>query len=400
MNSLENDLPNPSEQIGPLLDEVIGQLPEEDRAAVLLRFFEKRDFRSVGEAIGASEDAARMRVNRALEKLQILLRQRGVTATAAVLATALATDAVAAAPADLATTFATHALAGASAGGAATFSKFMTLSKFKFCAVSAIAIAALTGQVIQHKSVTRLRGELRSLRDQLENLTAAMEQPVTPILNATADTNALANLRRNESELLRLRAEVTALRNIQQAAKSKTATAASGNSQFSAMAPPVTRLQASVRAQVGTGQTLLTGGWANEKGSRIFILATPRIQGDNRDQIGIQTSVFEVPQYALSQFGLDDFKVEGNESSLQQVFPADQASLLLKQLKETAGARLIAQTRLLTTDGRQAQIQTTDEQSPGPDSHSFAVDVVPTISADKNAIDLTLNAGVDRPSVR
>jgi hypothetical protein len=33
--------------------------------------------------------------------------------------------------------------------------------------------------------------------------------------------------------------------------------------------------------------------------------------------------------------GLDAFKVDGTESSLQQVFEADQANLLMKQLKDT-----------------------------------------------------------------
>src|SRR5258708_6740441 len=215
MSALQNDPPDATDIIGPTLDEVIRQLPDDDRTAILLRFFEKRDFRSVGEAIGTSEDAARMRVNRALEKLQILLKQRGVTATAAVLGAALATDVVVAAPTGLAATLATTALAGASAGGAITFLTFMALSKFKFCAVTAIAIAALTGLVFQHRAVARLREETRSLRDQVETLTAAKEQAANPILDAVADTNELTTLRHNQSELLRLRAEVAALRRAQ-----------------------------------------------------------------------------------------------------------------------------------------------------------------------------------------
>ncbi len=49
-----------------ILDEAIDQLGSEDRTAILLRFYEQRDFRSVGAALGGSEDAARMRVSRAL----------------------------------------------------------------------------------------------------------------------------------------------------------------------------------------------------------------------------------------------------------------------------------------------------------------------------------------------
>src|ERR1041385_8992782 len=86
-----NPLQNPSEhtfaQIAPALDEAILQLNAEDRKAILLRFFEQQDFRSVGEALGGNEDAARMRVNRALEKLHSLLKHRGVTLSAVGLGT-------------------------------------------------------------------------------------------------------------------------------------------------------------------------------------------------------------------------------------------------------------------------------------------------------------------------
>src|SRR5260221_3787066 len=52
MNALQNDSTGPTDMMGATLDEIIRQLPDDDRTAILLRFFEKRDFRSVGEAIG------------------------------------------------------------------------------------------------------------------------------------------------------------------------------------------------------------------------------------------------------------------------------------------------------------------------------------------------------------
>src|SRR4051812_24317816 len=73
-----------------LLDEVLHQLTERDRGAVVLRFFEGHNLREVGAALGVSEDAARMRVDRALEKLRRLFESRGVTSTASGLSAALA----------------------------------------------------------------------------------------------------------------------------------------------------------------------------------------------------------------------------------------------------------------------------------------------------------------------
>src|ERR1017187_544583 len=66
-------------QIAPLLDAAMGRLGEKDRNAIVLRFFENKNLSEVGAALGASEDAAKMRVNRALEKLRKIFSKRGVT---------------------------------------------------------------------------------------------------------------------------------------------------------------------------------------------------------------------------------------------------------------------------------------------------------------------------------
>jgi hypothetical protein len=116
MNTLQNDSGANLRQVAPMLDEAITQLGSENRTAILLRFFEHRDFRSVGEALGSNEDAARMRVNRALEKLHSLLKHRGVTLSVAALGTMLTAGAVTAAPAGLAVTVSSVALTGAAAG--------------------------------------------------------------------------------------------------------------------------------------------------------------------------------------------------------------------------------------------------------------------------------------------
>jgi RNA polymerase sigma factor (sigma-70 family) len=101
MNVLGNHSEADFSRVGPLLDAAINELEEADRTAILLRFFEQQDFRAVGQALGSNEDAARMRVNRALEKLESLLNQRGVTTSAGALAIALSANAVQAAPVGL-----------------------------------------------------------------------------------------------------------------------------------------------------------------------------------------------------------------------------------------------------------------------------------------------------------
>src|SRR4051812_6572858 len=106
-------------RVRPVLDDVLGELSDSDREAILLRFFEGRDFASVGAQLSVNDNTARMRVERALDKLRALLERRGVTSTSAALATVLANQAVVAAPAGLIATVTGAAIAGAGATVAA-----------------------------------------------------------------------------------------------------------------------------------------------------------------------------------------------------------------------------------------------------------------------------------------
>lgn len=108
-------------ELAPILDEAIDQLPEVDRAAVLLRFYEQLDLRRVGETLGVSDDAAQKRVSRALETLRDWLTARGMMLSVATLASLLAAAAVCAAPVSFAAAVNRRVLArkAASAGVAA-----------------------------------------------------------------------------------------------------------------------------------------------------------------------------------------------------------------------------------------------------------------------------------------
>ncbi len=91
-------------QITPLLDEAMAGLGATDRHAVVLRYFDGKSMKEVGAALSASEDAAKMRLNRAVEKLRLFFTKRGVVLPAAVLTAAISANSVQAAPAVLAKT--------------------------------------------------------------------------------------------------------------------------------------------------------------------------------------------------------------------------------------------------------------------------------------------------------
>lgn len=107
-------------RLQPLLDAAIDELPESDRAAVVLRFLEKRPFAEIGSALQVSEDAARMRTDRALDKLRAALNRRGITSTATALGLIVSSQPIISAPAGLATALVAQSLAAAGLGFFAT----------------------------------------------------------------------------------------------------------------------------------------------------------------------------------------------------------------------------------------------------------------------------------------
>ncbi len=211
MNALQDHAEPNLTQVTPVLDEAINQLGEQDRTAIMLRFFEQRGLRSVGEALGSTENAAQKRVTRALEELRVLLKHRGVTSSAAALGTVLASEAITAAPAGLAATVSSAALAGAAAGTATTLSllKIMTMTNLKL-GISALVVAgATTALVVQHQAQTKLREEAESLQEQVTQLQSENGRLSNLVAQAN-NSQSLADDQRNE--LLQLRDEVTRLR--------------------------------------------------------------------------------------------------------------------------------------------------------------------------------------------
>ncbi len=131
------------ENVRPVLDQAMRELSDDDRDAVWLRYFEGRSFAEVGARLRLAENAARMRVERALDKLHGTLAKRGVTSTTAALGVALGNQAIAAsAPAGLAAMVTGAALASvkASAGSAVIF---MSTAKMVNGVVVALAVAAI-----------------------------------------------------------------------------------------------------------------------------------------------------------------------------------------------------------------------------------------------------------------
>jgi RNA polymerase sigma factor (sigma-70 family) len=238
-----NALPDHSQarlaEVAPILDEAINQLGATDRAAVLLRFYERLDFRSVGEAMGTNEAAAQKRVARAVEKLHVLLKRRGVTLSAAALGSALTIEAVKAAPSGLAASISGAAVAGAAAGTGNTLTllKFMAATKLKTGAIAAIIVACIvTPLLVQRQAQAILREQDKTWSQQSDQLAqlGADNQRLAGLAAQAGNSPPSSNSQFRE--LLRLRGEVGRLREIvQKTTLAKTAAPQSAEEQLASL---------------------------------------------------------------------------------------------------------------------------------------------------------------------
>ncbi len=201
--------------IRPVLDDALHELKEGDRQALVLRFLEDKPLREVGVRLGLNENAARMRVDRALEKLRLSLSRRGITSTASGLAAALAVGVLTPAPAALVATITTAALAGGVAAGSTALTLLKTMSITKVSLIGAVVVAGIAVPAWQQTRLQRVKSENADLRSRQTEAAdpqpelSALREEVQSLRKASADKAELERLRQwqaqTEPELLRLR---------------------------------------------------------------------------------------------------------------------------------------------------------------------------------------------------
>ena len=132
------------QHIAPLLDEALNCLGTKEHDAVVLRFFEGKELKEVGAAMGTTEDGARMRVNRGLERLRRFFTKKGVTLSTASIAGAVSANSVQAAPAALIPALTKGAIAAAGTPATAlALTKILAMTTLQKAIAGAVLILLL-----------------------------------------------------------------------------------------------------------------------------------------------------------------------------------------------------------------------------------------------------------------
>jgi RNA polymerase sigma factor (sigma-70 family) len=139
------------EQLSPQLDGAMAQLREGDRDVLVLRFFQNKNFKEVGNALGVEERAAQKRVARALEKLRSIFAKRGVALTTGIIAGMISANSVQAAPVALTKTITAMAMTQGVAVSGSTLTlingalKIMAWTKIQTAVVVGVFVLLVAG---------------------------------------------------------------------------------------------------------------------------------------------------------------------------------------------------------------------------------------------------------------
>jgi RNA polymerase sigma factor (sigma-70 family) len=188
--------------VSPLIDEALDRLAAEERDAVLLRVMQQRSFEEVGEILGTTPDAARMRVNRALEKVRVWLEGHGVKSTSAALGIVLGAFAAESAPGSLAATVASAAAATTVTTSAILGGMIMT--KAKILVGAAVVLGLGTPLLLEHVKNRALRARTTALEQQIVEIQSDRENEGSKLRSLTNAAAVVPSLR---AEIARLRGE-------------------------------------------------------------------------------------------------------------------------------------------------------------------------------------------------
>lgn len=300
------------DQVGPHLDSLMSQLAQADRDALLLRFFERKTARQIGEQLGLSEEAAQKRVARALDRLRSSFSKAGLAVPSTTLGGIISVQAVQAAPVGLAATVTAGALCTTGANtGAISLLKFMTLTKLKTGIVGAALAAAVSIPVIQQHSLAKLRLHVAAIEMQKQQRAEwdRLQAENGQLAALQVDSAELQRLRQEHSEALRLRAEIAGTH---QVINEFSRNRADEKWKRSAFSSPVLRVATEVGEPFAANGYFPAEGWSNvgaatPESSLQTALASTR-SGNAQELLGLLEISREVSSKLASQLKTDDWK--------------------------------------------------------------------------------------------
>lgn len=299
------------EQISPLLNDALEKLPEKDRAAVMGRYFEDKSYKDVAVLLGVSEDAAKVRIYRALEKLRVIFSKKGVALNSVALAAVFTAHGVSTLPAGLASSITAAAMGATSTTSTATFLK----GTLKIMVWTKAKIAIVTGVVLVITSTVAIKA-----------------------LHRTPQKTSVASL---DTDLKQ--------------------------------EPGIKKFRAIKKVDhCSSGDSIIMGGWEVEPGIRVLVIVTPTMIDHvgnvvappygAQSQVVIDTKFAQISEQEFGTLELQSVFNGDNDSKMALHLPPDEATRRMDSIRQSSGSQILSAPRVTTEMGRQANVSVQDTQ--------------------------------------
>ena len=201
--AMSNPTPGPDEtesiwdQLAPHLYEALDKLSKPDRDALLIRFFQNKSHRELAQALGVSENAAKTRVSRAVERLRLIFAKAGLATSSAALTSALSAHAAPTVPPGLTAAVTAAAMKSAPAGAGVSAAAWDPSKAAIFGGAAAvlavIGVATITVKAV-NTPVNNIAGQLEKQSGEVIVCENNLNLPVTFNIKGLSLTEALDRL--------------------------------------------------------------------------------------------------------------------------------------------------------------------------------------------------------------
>ena len=401
MNEMNSNANASWNELRPMIDEALEELGGADREAIVLRYFEAYEFSLVGAALGVSENAARMRVDRALEKLRAILQKRGMATTGAALAGALAESSATAVPAQLAAGITSAALAQVGTtfvSSAPSILKIIAMKKLSLAAVSVLTLSVATVLVV--RNLPESNPQKAAASPGATQASPGQPGGTAPSTGAQGDPDIQKKIVQRHDDQVRARQgpeadEARARWDKELAEFENSMKPETGVKKFGA---------ARQISSIGPNETVIMGGWQTEAGRRMLVLITPSTVDsagnkvappfNAQSQIQIDSKFVEVPETLLAQLGLQSLLTDQNESQEAVTCSDAQFRSYLNAMGQQSGSDILSSPRVTTSFGTQAKVSVQETQMIAGKNQALgpSLGLLPTLNEDGVSLDLDATA--------
>jgi hypothetical protein len=281
--------------------------------------------------------------------------------------------------------------------------------KAKLLTAASLILAAVLGYLLFQSSIDRHRGdaELAEARVSIEKLQAELSN----LKSAQISEADLARLKADQREAIKLRGEVSSLKQLlaaaQKAASDAKRPAAAPTpmsiepAQAASENPDVRTFNSKINARLPANHGLALGGWQTYPGKRAFAILVPNTvaaaPGANQ-QVDVVARWIEVSDDAAARLQLDTLlNATGNQSS---ILAPNYLQQFVQTVESTEGAKIVSSPRVITNSGQEATVSVTSifPTGAGPVNIGPELRITPTLTPDSSGIDLSINATLNLPA--